>query len=431
MKPILLLPPVAALAVTGVWLGTQQRSITALEKETLLLRQHVNAARQTGDADGDPSFAARAGGAKDKDPDTIDWKGLADSMASAQRGGIPDMRAMMKLQTKLMALSEAELAAALDEIAALELSQEARRNLENMVIGMLIQKDPQLVLDRYLDKLGDPRSGIGWQLAHGFQQWVAKDGAVALAWLDTQIAAGKFDSKSLDGKSHGRLQFEAAAIVSLIATDPDAAGRRIVALPEDQRRELFQQGGMTNLRPGSEKAYAALIREHVPENERGQALASSTHFMIHQGGYEKVGAYLDEIEATPAERTEVAKQAARNKFQNLSHEGKIDRQAVDEMRGWVAGQSPDEVDRITGEALSNLWGERAKWTDNAKLIDELHTENPSDDLLVSFLGGHQAMQHREAALELAAKIADETKRAEVTARLEGKAVRSSATIIAD
>ncbi len=428
MKPILLLPPIAALAVTGVWLGAQQRSITTLEKGTLLLRQHVEAARQAEDSAGDTSFAARTGAAKDKDPDAIDWKALADSMASAQRGGIPDMRAMMKLQTKLMALSGPELIAALDEIATLDLSRDARRHLEPMLIGLLAQKDPQLVLDRYLDKIDDRHSGIGWQLANGFREWVTKDGAAALAWFDAQVAAGKFDSKSLDGKSQGRLQFEAAAVASLIATDPEAAGKRIAALPEEQRRELFQQGGLMNPKPGSEKAYAALIREHVPENERGQALASRTPFLIQQGGYEKVGTYLDEIEATPAERTEVAKHAAINKFQNLSHEGRVDRQAVDEMRQWAAEHSPDDVDRITGEALSNLWGNGSKWEDRAKLIGELYAENPSDDLLVSFLGGHQATQHREAALELAAQIADETKRAEITARLEGKPVIRTSVI---
>jgi hypothetical protein len=99
------------------------------------------------------------------------------------------------------------------------------------------------------------------------------------------------------------------------------------------------------------------------------------------------------------------------------------------MRAWVTQTSPDNVDSITGESLGNLWGRQSKWEDNAKIINDLHAEKPSDDLLVSFLNGHQASQHREAALELAAKISDETKRAEATARLEGKPVRT--TVIAE
>jgi len=321
------------------------------------------------------------------------------------------------------------LTAALDEIAALELSKDARRGLESMLINLLAQKEPKLVLDRYLDRLDDPRGSGSWQLAHAFQQWAAKDGAAATAWLDAQIAAGKFDSKSLDGKSQARQQFEAAVFSSLVVSDLDAAGKRLAAMPEEQRLEMFQTGAFMNMKPGSEKNLAILIRENLPENQRGQAFSSATTMMVHQGGYEKVGKFLDEIEATDSERKDIVKQAAVNKIQQLSHNGAVGRKEIDEMRTWVSQSSPDNVDTITGESLGNMWSPQAKWEDNAKIVTDLHTEKPSDDLLVSFLNGHQASQHREAAMELAAKITDETKRAEVIARIEGKPVRT--TVIAE
>lgn len=434
MKPLHFLPPAAALIASGLWLGLQQRSISTLEKETVLLREHVEAVKHAATADHSSLGTARANGKKATDPEAIDWKGLADTMAKTERGGMPDMRAMLKLQTKLMSLSGAELTAALDEIAGLELSNDARRSLENMLIGLLAQKEPKLVLDRYLDRLNDPRSGMGsWQLANAFKQWAGKDSAAATAWLDAQIAAGKFDSKSLDGKSQSRLQFEAAVVASLLQTNVKAAGDRIAALPEDQRREMFQQGMFMTVKPGSEKDFAALVRQSVPENERGQAFANATNMMVHQGGYEKVGKFLDDIDATPGERKDIVKSAAGNKIQQLSHDGGIDRKEIDEMRTWVTQESPENVDTITGESLGSLWSPQAKWEDNAKLIGELYAEKPSDELLVSFLNGHQASEHREAALELAAKISDGTKRAEVTARFQGKpgstTVRS--TIIAE
>jgi hypothetical protein len=430
MQPLHFLPPAAALVASGLWLGFQQRSISTLERETVLLRQHVDAAKHAATADHSSLAAVRTNGKKANDPDAIDWKSLADTMSKAERGGMPDMRAMLKLQTKLMSLSGTELTAALDEIAALELSNDARRSLENMLIGLLAQKEPKLVLDRYLDRLNDPRSGMGsWQLANAFQQWAGKDSAAATAWLDAQIAAGKFDSKSLDGKSQSRLQFEAAVIGSLLASDVNAAGKRLAAMPEEQRRELFQQGMFMNVKPGSEKNFAALVRQSVPESERGQAFANATTMMVHQGGYEKVGKYLDEIEATPGERKDIVKQAASSKIQQLSHDGGIDRKEIDEMRTWVTQTSPDNVDSITGESLGNLWSRQSKWEDNAKIIGDLYAEKPSDELLVSFLNGHETSQHREAALALAAKISDETKRAEVTARIEGKPGRT--TMIAE
>jgi hypothetical protein len=415
MKPMHLLPPAAALVATGIWLGLQQRSISSLESQSVLLRQHIDAARAPAPAGGGSLAAARAKQAAEKNLETIDWKELAEAMAKAE-GGIPDMRAMMKMQTKLMALEGAELIAALDEIAALDLGKQARQSLEGMLIGLLAQKDPKLVLERFLNHLNQPNGMMNWQLGHAFQQWAGKDGAAAVAWLDAQIAAGKFESKSLDGKSQARLQFEAAAVMALMANDPDAAGRRIAALPEDQRRELFQQGMMLNLKPGSEKAVAAMVRQHVPETERGHAFSSITTMMVHQGGLEKVGGFLDEIDATPAERKQVAQHAAIQKLQQLTQQGKLDRAALDEMRQWVGGQSPDEVDRITGEALANLWGSKNPWEDSAGLVEQLHAENPSDDLLVSFLEGHQAMQSPEAAIELAGKISDESKRAQLIQR---------------
>ena len=429
MKPLHFLPPAAAIVASGLWLGLQQRSISTLENETVLLRQHVEAAKHAATADDSSLAAARTNGKKANDPDAIDWKNLADTMAKGERGGMPDMRAIMKLQTKLMSLSGTELTAALDEIAALELSNDARRSLENMLINLLAQKEPKLVLDRYLDRLEDPRSSGSWQLAHAFQQWAAKDSAAATAWLDAQVAAGKFDSKSLDGKSQSRQQFEAAVFSSLVASDMDAAGKRLAAIPEEQRLELFQQGMFMNAKPGTERNLAALVREYVPENQRGQAFANTTSRMVHQGGYERVGEFLDKIEATPSERKDIVKQAATSKIQQLSHDGGIDRKEVDEMRAWVTRTSPDNVDSITGESLGNLWSQQSKWEENARIIGDLHAEKPSDDLLVSFLNGHQASQHREAALELAAKISDETKRAEVTARLEGKPART--TVIAE
>ncbi|MEK7950901.1 hypothetical protein [Luteolibacter soli] len=431
MKPLHLLPPAVAIAASGIWLGLQQQSISTLEKETVLLRKHVDAAKQAAAGDHSSLAAARADGKKGKDPDAINWKDLADTMAKAEHGGMPDMRAMMKLQSKLMSLSGDELKAALDEIAALDLSKDARNSLENMLINLLAQKDPKLVLDRYLDRMNDSRNGFsGWQMANAFQQWARKDGAAAVAWLDAQVAAGKFESKSLDGKNDSRLKFESAAIAALLNSDVDAAGKRLSALPEDQRRELFEQGMFSNLKPGTEKNLAALVRSQVPEKEQPQALANSTGMLVHQGGYERVGKFLDEIDATPAERNEVVKRAASSQLQQLAQQGKVDREAVDKMREWAAQESsPESVDKITGESLGNIWNRDSKWQDSAKIVSDLYAEKPSDDLLISFLSGHQSSQasNKEAAVALAAKISDETKRAEVIANIQGREIHTSTT----
>ena len=96
-------------------------------------------------------------------------------------GEMPDMRSMLTIQRKIMAMSGAEINAALEEIAALDLDKQSRAQLEQMLIGLLAQKEPQLVLERYFDKLDDPNSGMSWQLAHSFHQWLGKDPAAAAA----------------------------------------------------------------------------------------------------------------------------------------------------------------------------------------------------------------------------------------------------------
>ncbi len=423
MKPSLVLPPLAALAIAGLWLGSQRKSISSVESETTLLRQHVDAAKTPSSGEVDRSLSgARIRAKQAKGPADIDWKDMATKMSTNQ-GMMPDMRAMMEIQRKLMAMSATEMSAALDEIAASELDTQERALLESMLFGVLAEKDPQLVLERYLDKVGDSQDAMSWQLASAFQQWLGKDSAAAIAWFDARIAEGKFESKSLDGKSQGRLQFEAALVSSLLASDPAAAAKRIASLPENQRRDLFEQGMHVNVRPGSEKAFADLVREHVPEGKRGLVFSNATNMMIHQGGYEKVGAYLDNIEATSAERKAVTTHTSSTKLQMLAQQGPLDRTAIDEMRGWLSKQAPDDVDAITGEALAKYWNQGVKWEDNAKLIGELHGEGAGDELLVSFLSGRQPKEHRDAAIQMALKIEDEEKREEVLQKLGGQPVK--------
>lgn len=412
MKPFV--PPIAALALAASWLGARQHSITSLERETVLLRDHLAAARTRPDA---PPTTPRHGGTRSDGKQPIDWKAAAAGIARAQGHGIGDAREMMKLRARLYDLSSPELLAALDDIAALDLAEPARRALEELLLGVLAEKDPRAALDRFADRLDRQESGVSWQLGQAFQRWAGDDPAGAIAWFDARIAAGDFDSKSLDGKSPSRLRFEASLVAALLATDPATAGRRLAALPADQRPDLFHQGMFTNLKPGTEKAFADLVREHLPTDQQAQAFSSVTSMMVHQGGFEKVGKFLDDIDADPEERAALAKKAAGYQLQKIDRSGKIDRQAVDELRGWIATQSPDAADRITGESLSGMLHERTPFADRAGIIGELHAEGGGDDLLVGFLSGNESTFHPELSRALAEKIGDEAKRAEILEKL--------------
>lgn len=184
MKPLLLLPPVVALAIAGTWLSSQHRSISTLEQESAVLQKAISARSSSSQADSStakPPSANKA--AKAKEP--LDWKKISAQFAEMQGSdGTGDIRSMMKFQQRLQAMSKEELVAALDEIAALDLPKESRDALEEMLIGPLAQKDPELALTKFIDRIQEGRGMKGWQLANAMQEWAKKDPSSAIAWFD-------------------------------------------------------------------------------------------------------------------------------------------------------------------------------------------------------------------------------------------------------
>ena len=421
MKSTSLLPPVVALAIAGTWLGKQHQTISTLEQKSAALQKLITA-RTSGSLPSSsttkPTSSTQA--AKDKEP--LDWKKIAAQMAERQSsGGMGDMRSMMKIHQRLQALSKEELVAALDEIAALDLPKESRAMLEQMLIGPLAEKDPELVLTRFIDRLQESDGAMSWQLAKAMQQWVKKDPASAAAWFDQQIAAGKFESKSLDGKSQTRLQFESSLINILLSSNPDAAGRRLAGLPEDQRDEALRQWTGQPLKDEDQAAFAKLVRDQIPEKEQARILAQKAASLVsNDGGYSKVTEFLDRIDATPAERTACVEQAVESKIQNFSYRKKITREDLDTMREWVTAQAPESTGKVTGTTLANASqnGRKMEFSEAAELAVEYNTAAGNDDVLSSFLDGYGARQNKEQARLLAEKISDPKRREKILKNLK-------------
>ena len=171
MKPSYFFPPVLSLVIAGGWIGSQRVSIGKLEEETVVLRERIELVRNGSMDGGVPTLATRMKGGGEGGEGGIDWKDLGDKLARADHGEMPDMRAMMELQTTLMGLSGEELLAELDRIDGMDLSKDVRKALDGMLIGLLAQKEPKAVLDRFLDRMNDRQSGMAWQLSNAFRQW--------------------------------------------------------------------------------------------------------------------------------------------------------------------------------------------------------------------------------------------------------------------
>ena len=415
-----LIPPAVALVVAGAWLASQRHAISTFENESTVLEKHIAAARSASAAD--PARAKPAGPAKAaKAKEPMDWEKIAAQFVEMQQsGGMGDMRTIIRLQQRLQTMTQQEIVAALDEIASLGLAENSRSMLEQMLIGPLVEKDPEFALRHFTDRLQEPGSMIGWHLSDAMREWAKKDPAKATAWFDQQIAAGKFDSKSLDGKSRSRNQFEGALVNILLASDPDAAARRLGAMAEDQRAEVLGQGSFQQLKEENQLAFATLVRGQVPENEQSKILAQHASRLVDDDGYAKVTGFMDRIAATPAERKACVEQAVESRIQTISYQKKITLADLDAMREWTKVQAPDSTDSLTGKALANSLQGGGKMDFAAASELALHYQEISgnDDVLASFLDDWPAHRNKEQARVLAAKISDDKRREEILTKLK-------------
>lgn len=419
MKLKNLIPPLLALALVGAWLGTRRQAISSIERDSSILRERIQARASGASAD---ALEARpdAPGKSTKSQEAIDWKKVAASFAEMRSGnGMQDMRASIRLQNRLQNFTKEQLVSALDEIAALDLADADRDQLEQMLIRPLLEKDPEFTLNRFIDRVQGEHSSVGWQLSHGLQKWVEKDAGAAIAWFDAQIAAGKFDSKSLDGKSQSRIQFEGSVISSLLASDAPAAWDRLGALPEDQRAEALSRFQFRSVKEEDQLAFADLVRDKIPAHEQGSVLARQATQIVATADYDKVSDYFSRIKATPEERAACAEEAAEVKMRNYSQK-KPTREDFETMRAWLSSEAPEAKDRITGEILGNAMqgGKKMEFSEASELAIHYHESSGNDEVLGAFLESWPARNHKTEARALAEKISDEKLRTEILKRLE-------------
>lgn len=421
MKLKVLVLPVVALVAMSIWIGNQRHSITLIETQSGLIRQRIADVRKSGPND----VAAVAGKSTVLDmadfKGRIDWKVLAGKIAEMDDSdGTGNFREILRLKNQISAMSQEEMLSSLDEIASMDIPGKTKNMLGELFMGPLIEKDPELALKRFVGKIGKENSRMNWNLAMAFDAWTKKDPTSTAAWFDQQITAGIFDSKSLDGRSGARLRFEGIMVKSLIASDPDAAGVRMAALPEDQRNEIVQQPQNNgSLKEVDQMAYAQLIRTQLHENDRYDAFSELTSTALTKGGYTAATKLLNRISATPEERKVGAIQAAIANINRIGFlQSAVTREDVDAMRAWVGTQAPDAVDRTTGAALIRaVRPGKFDFAAASALVTQYHQSSGNDDVLVSFLSGSSVGNHRDEARVMAEQITDETRRADVLKQL--------------
>lgn len=404
-----LLPPAAALLAGGVWLGHLASSRTSLSNGNHALEQRIAAAGNDSAAEHPPTSAAELrtrGGhptanGKQLPAELREWKILAESLVGIDSGSIQNLRMNLRLQSRLKKMSATEILTTFDELAAAGVSREGLSAVERMFFDAAAEKDPQLTLRHFESALADGDHPLGGPVSTTFGRWLGKDPAQATAWLDEMTAAGKFETKRLDGVNQTLLNCAGPVIASLLGSSPADALARLQSLPEERRLEVLKRNCGV-LKPGEELAFATLVRQGLPEGQRTDGFRDVATRMAFDQGFTKVGEFLDTIGASPEERQATARTAAATAVGTLLKENG----QISDLHDWLVAQDPTGANRVTGSALATNGAKSVGFKTAAAMVAELHAKTGSDELLEAFLTNGTVSSRGDQAMVLANQIQD-------------------------
>ncbi|MEK7951011.1 RNA polymerase sigma factor [Luteolibacter soli] len=407
MKTTSFVPPLAVLLAAVTWIGSQRHSLASVESESTRLRQQL--ADQTL-ASTNPGAGTRKLSAERAMP--TDWKELAALLDD------PVIRRQFWQRVENM--TSEELVRSLREISTLSMLQSERVALENVISGKLVAVDPEAALVNFPDQLGDPGM-LGRQLPVALLAWMRKEPAEAIAWLDTQIAAGRLDSKRLGHSDGTRTAFEANAVVGLLSSDPAAAGRRLANLTDEDRAETMRYAGTLGIIDPPE-AFVALARQQLPDEGAKEAIKAQAAKRVHDTDFSSVNEFLDAVAATPAERENCVRSVVPDGTMAILMQRKIAAEDIRAIRDWAISQSP----ALAGEATGNMLGQisiqqdQIPYPEIISLVRQYHEAGDGDSLLISFLENTYAENEANKVMcrELAEKVTDEAKRSELLQNLK-------------
>lgn len=421
MKTASFVSPAIVLVIAGAWIVSQRQTIHALDRHSELLEATIADRSVIASATGDDrsvSFQASSDPVKGKG--VMDWNDIADRLANS---GFNDID-QMKFDLRMKSLSQEEMLAAMDEIALLSVPENIRDRLEYMVVFPFSKRFPEFAVKKLTGReLG---GSAGFYLPGALEAWAMKDSGNAQAWLDAQVSAGTFESKTLDGKNPLWIQYEGGLLRSLLLKEGDALATRFGQLPAELHKEVLHALGTAwkpcgAFEPGEEEAFCKLVRKHLSVSEQAELFAIRAD-QVESGGFPAVDKFLTTIEATPDERLRCVQAVAASNISGIAVNRTVTREDVVALRDWLRTQTPQEVDRFMGEALGNAAGHtgisatqyrKLGYSEAAAFAVEFCESGGSDEVLVSFLKSEGGRSDKKQAGVLAARIADETLRAEI------------------
>lgn len=420
--------PIAVLAGSGIFLAKRQFAATEMRNRMAILQDTIRTVNQhraesLAVAAKAAKDSAKTPGAETPEPvnrDSIDLKGLARSLAAMDKGGIPDMQALFKIQKSILGLPPEDLAALIADASRLDAPENQKNSLIMMLMQGLAQKDPRAAVMAGQSLLQEAdaaqrqmRMG-GMQTA--FSQWADQDPDAARQWYDAELAAGRFDSRRLDSTDPLRTVFEAALLPGLAVKNPAAARERLLAMPEQQRLEVLSNSRDFGADAASQRLFASLTRGTLQGDQQTRALANMAAGIQHGRELKDVSEFLTNVSATSEEKTRILPEVAGFRLRSMVWESDepLTVQGIAPLREWMEQEQPGSSAKSLGESLASVAG-TGKF-DQAKavaLVTALYESSPSDGLVSSFIAGSRAQENPGLYRPLAEKIQDPSQRGKV------------------
>ena len=405
---LLLLAAAGGLAFFSI----QHRSAGSMAAENARLSERIEAWEKRGELAGEEGEV----GISAKALVTNGPSGLARFAAilrGADTGNPAAVRESLLLDSQWRTLDAATLEKLIADARASDLSDEDRERIEAKLLEVLAEKNPArafAVIEsgfagktlREIQQQLSQRSGL-------FEKWILREGPQAVAWLDKQVAAGLFDSRSLAGTSSIRQDYE--SLILLKTGD----GSRIAALDPVDRLPTLQSWRFQFLKPEEQAAFAQVARTSgLKPSEVTEVLKPLLNRAMESGDLTGADAFFKRVVPTPEELPQLSEAAAGTAMFALGKKSdQLTGEEVPAIRTWLADKSPQGdsyLGSMIGKGYSNGWDAGQIFA----TIDRLQKDRASDELIGAFLeGASQGTKQkldRATAVELASRISDPAKR---------------------
>lgn len=348
--------PALALAGSGFWLSSQNETMQELIEKTRIIRERVVVSEEASSEAATYFGSPKNNQAQDEftlADGSLDWKLIAEMMAESQgSNGMPtNMKAILKLQQKMMEFTEEELINGLEKIDALELDPENVAMIKQVLLSQLAEKNPKAALAALDDPVTNQSNMLFWVQAQILGNVAKDDPAAAIAWMDKNIAAGKLNSTTLNQHQDLRLRLEGSLINQLISSDYSLAKSRLEGFSDDDKLHLLSSN-YHRFKGDAAENFIKLARESLPSDKASQAITSAIGNQ-HIRDLSDISKAIKDVPISEDEKSKIAAQLISNYSLNNESESKFN-----DIYEWVKTEVPGKESDFVADALNsghNRW----------------------------------------------------------------------------